>query len=208
MKRILSFFSGALLLFNLMACTPFGGFKPAPEWWTYFKRNGATEKEVRLALLECGSSTPGYYTEFIMPNGKQFPETNSNESVMVRKCMVKSGFTYKRDFDVCTDWIIDMHGNSKPPRDIPACKPDAVIPKRSVETRLNSPYCKVYPRVSICQPNYDPSAATAKPTSKLNNLSITPAPSTDPATRLQEQVQKQSNAQMNQMLQGAGSRKR
>lgn len=36
---------------------------------------------------------------------------------------------------------------------------------------------------------------------------VTVTPSTDPATKLQNQVQKDSNAQMNQLLQGAGGRK-
>jgi hypothetical protein len=25
------------LCFGLIACTPFGGFKPPPKWWTYFE---------------------------------------------------------------------------------------------------------------------------------------------------------------------------
>jgi hypothetical protein len=37
--------------------------------------------------------------------------------------------------------------------------------------------------------------------------SVTIAPSTDQSTKLQNQVQKDSNAQMNQLLQGAGGRK-
>jgi hypothetical protein len=31
-----------------------------------------------------------------------------------------------------------------------------VIPKRSVENRLNSLYCQHYPKVSICQPTHKP----------------------------------------------------
>ncbi|MDP1656229.1 MAG: hypothetical protein Q8K91_08945, partial [Hylemonella sp.] len=181
------------------------GFKPPPEWWTYFSANGASEKEIRAAFLECGSSTPGYYTEFLTPDRKYFPETDLNEAISVTKCMKNSGFPYKGRIDLCAGGGTDMYGNRTKPPDVPSCKPDAMIPKRSVENRLNSLYCKTYPKTKICQPDYDPSAVETS--TQTNPKPISVAPSTDLATKLQDQVQKDSNAQMNQLLQGSGSRR-
>ncbi|WP_019219056.1 MULTISPECIES: hypothetical protein [Bartonella] len=35
---------------------------------------------------------------------------------------------------------------------LPICRPGAVMPQRSVERRLNSPYCKKYKNALECQP--------------------------------------------------------
>lgn len=66
-----------------------------------------------------------------------------NDFMLVVKCMQNAGFASREFKNECA------HPNAK---DFPACKPDAVIPKRSVETRLNSPYCKIYPKTRLCQP--------------------------------------------------------
>jgi hypothetical protein len=198
---------------SLIACTPFGGFRPPPRWWTYFSGDGASETEVRAALLECGSNIPGSSGEgdkFLMPDWKYFPETAFNQTVLVTECMRNSGFPYigRSLKSMCAGGGADMYGNISPPEDIPACKPDAVIPIRSIENRLNSLYCKTYPKTRVCQPNYDPSTDhhSWKPVN-FSPKSISIAPSIDPATKLQNQVQKDSNVQMNQLLQSAGGRK-
>ena len=91
------------------------------------------------------------------------------------------------------------------------CKPDAaaLIPKRSIENRLNSPYCKAYPKTKNCQYDYDPSKDDLRLSTNPNPSpkSIPIAPSTDPAVKLQNQVQKDNSATMNELLQGAGGRK-
>jgi hypothetical protein len=120
--------------------------------------------------------------------------------------MKNSGFSYNDDRK-CAGGT-NMNGKLV----IPApCKPEAValIPKRNIENRLNSPYCKTYPKTKICQRDYDPTKDDLSPLINTNPIpkSISIAPSIDPTTKLQNQVQKDSNAQMNQLLQGAGGRK-
>jgi hypothetical protein len=192
MKHIAIF----LIFFGLLGCTPFGGFKPIPMSWTYYLGDGASEAEIRMALLECGSNVPGEFIEFSSPDGKGFlvPQQRLNETIMVEKCMQNEGFAYSGDKDTCKRW-----------KDLPACNPDAVIPKRSIENRINSPYCKIYPKIKICQPDYFPSKAELS--KQVNPKPISIAPSIDPATKLQSQGQKDSNTQMNQLLQGAAGRK-
>jgi hypothetical protein len=173
-------------------------------WVDSFTRNGATDSEVRAALLECGSSVPGSSLEYRTRDGKEFPPSfEVYESIWVGKCMKNSGFSYNDD-RTCAGGT-DMNGKLV----IPApCKPDAValIPKRSVDNRLNSPYCKTYPKTKICQPDFDPSKDDLRPSINPNPTpkTISIAPSTEPAIKLQSQVQKDSNVQMNQLLQGGG----
>jgi hypothetical protein len=194
----------SILLCGMLAGCP-GALNVPSAWVDSFTRNGATTSEVRAALLECGSSVPGSSLEYRTPEGKEFPPAfETYESIWLGRCMKNSGFSYKDD-RTCAGGT-DINGKLV----IPApCKPDAVIPKRSVENRLKSPYCKVYPKTEICQPDYNPSKDDFSPPINPNPSpkSISIAPSTDPAIKLQNQVQKDSNAQMNQLLQGAGGRK-
>jgi len=186
----------AFLLVGLSGCTNMD--RVAPMSWTYYLGSGASESEIRLALLECGSNVPGDVREFYKPggNGFLFPRLPSNDFMLVVKCMQNAGLTNSEFKNECN------HPNAK---DLPACKPDAVIPKRSVENRINSPYCQIYAKTKICQPYYDPSAV--EPNKQVNPKSISITPSIDPAIKLQNQVQKDSNVQVNQLLQGAGGRK-
>jgi hypothetical protein len=142
--------------------------------------------------------------EYVMPGGNRFPDSDSNKLVSVAKCMEISGFPNKHPYDLCTGWT---ENGKHVPNNLPACQPDAVIPKRSVENRLNSLYCQYYSKVAMCQPIYDPHAPQSSASSQSVSVTSSVAPSTDPATKLQNQVQKDSNAQMNQLLQGAGGRK-
>lgn len=168
--------------------------KSPPAWWIGFSGNGESESHIRMALLECGSNVPGDSVEFSAPGGKGFllPQQGLNELILVQRCMRDAGFPHSRDS--CNRW-----------KDLPACKPDAVILKRSVENRINSPFCKIYPQIKICQPDYDPSRD--EPNKQVSPISIPIATSIDPAIKLQNQVQKDSNTQMNQLLQGVGGRK-
>ncbi len=194
------FISLTFLLLGLSGCTNMD--RVAPMSWTYYLGSGMSESEIRLALLECGSNVPGDVREFYKPGGNGFllPRLPSNDFMLVVKCMQNAGFTNSEFKNECN------HPNAK---DLPACSPDAVIPLRSVANRLNSPFCQLVPRAQICQPDYAPSKDDRSPPGNSNSSpkSISIAPSIEPATKLQNQVQKDSNAQMNQLLQGAGGRK-
>lgn len=191
MSRLVVF----LVFFGLSGCIS-NIDRPPPAWWIGFSGDGGREADIRAALLECGSNVPGDSVEFSAPDGKGFllPQQGLNEIILVQRCMRNAGIPYVRDS--CTRW-----------KDLPACSPDAVIPVRSVANRLNSPFCQLVPRAEICQPDYDPSKVEPNTQKNPNPKSISIAPSIDPAIKLQNQVQKDSNAQMNQLLQGTGGRK-
>jgi hypothetical protein len=191
MSRLVVF----LVFFGLSGCIS-NIDRPPPAWWIGFSGDGGREADIRAALLECGSNVPGDSVEFSAPDGKVFllPQQGLNEIILVQRCMRNAGIPYARDS--CTRW-----------KDLPACSPDAVIPVRSVANRLNSPFCQLVPRAKICQPDYDPSKVEPNTQKTPNPKSISIAPSIDPAIKLQNQVQKDSNAQMNQLLQGTGGRK-
>jgi len=186
-----------LVFFGLSGCIS-SIDRPPPAWWIGFSGNGGREADIRAALLECGSNVPGDSVEFSALDGKGFllPQQGLNEIILVQRCMRNAGFPYSRDS--CKRW-----------KDLPACQPDAVIPVRSVANRFNSPFCKLIPKAAICQPDYVPSKAEPNTQTNPNPSpkSISIAPSTAPAIKLQNQVQKDSNAQMNQLLQGTGGRK-
>jgi hypothetical protein len=167
--------------------------RPPPAWWIGFSGNGASEAHIRVALLECGSNVPGDAVEFTAPDGRGFllPQQGLNEIILVQRCMRNAGFPYSKDS--CNRW-----------KDLSACKPDAAIPTRSVANRLNSPFCKLVPNAKICQPDFAPSRVG--PSKQVDPQSISITPSIDPAIKLQYQVQKDSNAQMNQLLPSAGGR--
>lgn len=116
-------------------------------WVDSFASGGASRDEIRIALLECGSIVPGSDMEFVMPNGKQFPNDSIENSISTTKCMRISGF--QNNDDLCRGWT---QNGKHVPNNFPSCKSDAVITTRSVETRLNSPYCKTYPTTRLCQP--------------------------------------------------------
>lgn len=191
MSRLVVF----LVFFGLSGCIS-NINRPPPAWWIGFSGDGGREADIRAALLECGSNVPGDSVEFSAPDGKGFLllQQGLNEIILVQRCMRNAGIPYVRDS--CTRW-----------KDLPACSPDAVIPVRSVANRLNSPFCQLVPRAKICQPDYDPSKVEPNTQKNPNPKSISIAPSIDPAIKLQNQVQKDSNAQMNQLLQGTGGRK-
>ncbi len=193
-----AFISLTFLLLGLSGCTNMD--RVAPMSWTYYLGSGMSESEIRLALLECGSNVPGDEREFYKPGGNGFllPGLPTNEFMLVVTCMKNAGFVNSQFGKTCN------HPNAK---DLPACSPDAVIPVRSVANRLNSPFCQLVPRAKICQPDYDPSEVEPNTQKNPNPKSISIAPSIDPAIKLQNQVQKDSNAQMNQLLQGTGGRK-
>lgn len=209
MRRLSGFgriFLYGFLGYGLVGCP--GPVRVPTAWVDSFASNGASRDEIRVALLECGSSIPGYDTEFLMPDGRMFPEANLNEDILVTRCMENSGFLNGRAYRLCKG---RTENGKHVPNNLPACQPDTVIPKRSVENRLNSLYCQYYPKVPMCQPAYDPRVPQTQFQSPASSQSVSltssVAPSTDPATKLQNQVQKDSNAQMNQLLQGAGRRK-
>ena len=149
MRRLLvleRFFLCGFLICGLTGC-PGPGRQPTA-WVDSFASNGASRDEIRKAFLECGASVPGDIVEYRTLDGKMLPESGANENILVVKCMERSGFP-NNSYIPCRGWT---ENGKHIPNNLPACQPDAVIPKRSVENRLNSPYCKTYPETRLCQP--------------------------------------------------------
>ncbi len=135
-----------LILISLLttACTPFGGFKPPPPYWQSFSAPNASSVTVIAALMECGNVYVRDFQDTSLPKGY---------FAAAEVCMQNSGFKIEGG-GVCKTWA----------KNDPECQPDAVIPTRSVERRLNNPFCKKYPKHNLCQVVViEPSPEPAKP---------------------------------------------
>jgi hypothetical protein len=129
-----------LLIIALVALSLTGCFRQVRQPYMYedYTKPGASENEVKRALLECG---------FFSPFGGMGPE-DINLLVLCSRCMNKNGF-------IDAGYLKLTHGKTyceKHP-EIPACHlPLDQIPDRDVAKRLNSPFCKEFPQATVCQP--------------------------------------------------------
>ncbi|WP_375607612.1 MULTISPECIES: hypothetical protein [unclassified Bartonella] len=98
---------------------------------------GADFTEVGKALLECGMPHLNYLEA-------ENQKLSNNDNATIYACMIQAGF---RDRYGGPSWCVNHWREN-----LPICRPGAVIPKRSVEKRLNSPFCKRYKNASECKP--------------------------------------------------------
>ncbi|WP_396583924.1 hypothetical protein [Bartonella grahamii] len=137
MKKILKLLSGIVLV-SVAGCNI---DKPPLGEVAAWKKPGADFTEVGKALLECGMPTP-YYTD---PESRKL---SNNAWATIHACMVQAGFRYKHEeLSIAGGWCYTFKE-----KNLPICRPGAVIPQRSVEKRLNSPFCKKYKNSRKCQP--------------------------------------------------------
>ncbi|WP_375645231.1 hypothetical protein [Bartonella sp. OC71QHHN] len=133
MKKILKLLSGIVLV-SVAGCNI---DKPPPGYLSMWEKNSVTDfTEVGKALLECGMPTP-YDVD---------PESENisiNAKATTYACMLQAGFHYKGRGNWCYTFK---------EKNLPICRPGAVIPQRSVKKRLNSPFCKKYKNSRKCQP--------------------------------------------------------
>ncbi|WP_375654098.1 hypothetical protein, partial [Bartonella sp. OD88NMGDW] len=101
-----------------------------------WEKPGADFTEVGKALLECGMPTP---YDVDPENRKQ----SINAKATTYTCMIQSGFRYKGRGSPCYTFK---------EKNLPICRPGAVIPQRSVKKRLNSPFCTKHPEQPECEP--------------------------------------------------------
>ncbi|MEL6088587.1 hypothetical protein [Bartonella schoenbuchensis] len=134
MKQILRLLSGIALLG--MAGCQFN--KPPTPYLGMWEKPGADFTEIGKALLECGMPTP----HDVDPENKKL---SNNAWATIHACMIQSGFRYKDEHE--GGWCYTFREEN-----LPICQPGAVIPKRSVKKRLNSPFCKQYKNADECQP--------------------------------------------------------
>ncbi|MEL6088847.1 hypothetical protein [Bartonella schoenbuchensis] len=133
MKQILKLLSGIALL-SIAGCS-LGG--PPTGSLAAWEKPGADFTEVGKALLECGMPTP--YD--IDPENQK---ASINTKATIYACMLQDGF---RDKVGGGTWCENYKSEN-----LPICQPGAVIPRRSVKKRLNSPFCKQHPEQYECYP--------------------------------------------------------
>jgi len=172
-----------VMAYFLIGCT--SGFKPPPPAYDRWKKSNVIKLEIKKALLECGYPTP---------SGVNAGSSNY-EIARWNRCMKNSGFSKDEYF---------CEGLHDPP---PACQPDAIIPVRNVERRLNSHYCTNYGKSTPeCQPpgqEFTPQklAPVEKPISDSDaNHYFEQNRFREQTKQLQIDMQNNSNRQMKKML--------
>ncbi|MEL6094115.1 hypothetical protein [Bartonella schoenbuchensis] len=133
MKQILKLLSGIALL-SIAGCQ-FN--KPPLGYLAAWEKPGADFTEIGKALLECGMPTP-------FDKDPESRKISINAKASIEACMIQSGF---RDKVGGGTWCDNYKSEN-----LPICQPGAVIPRRSVKKRLNSPFCKQYKNADECQP--------------------------------------------------------
>ncbi|WP_455479922.1 hypothetical protein V4B17_02510 [Bartonella sp. B23] len=134
MIKILKLLSG-ITLFFMAGCY---SDQPPLTAVDMFEKPGADRLEIKKALLECGMPTlDGLHLE-ISVNEK------INGDASIDACLVQAGFHHKFGM---VNWCEKYKADN-----LPICQPDADIPTRSVEKRLNSPHCKENKDQPECQP--------------------------------------------------------
>ncbi|WP_375607604.1 MULTISPECIES: hypothetical protein [unclassified Bartonella] len=126
-------FSGLILL-SIAGCDS----KPPSRYFVIWQKPDADSTEVAKALLECGKPTP--YNADTENSGLGF-----GEWAIIHTCMLQSGFHYRSEngkwCENCQDDRIPVYPLS-----------GSITPQRSVERRLNSPYCKKHSEQLECKP--------------------------------------------------------
>ncbi|MEL6088849.1 hypothetical protein [Bartonella schoenbuchensis] len=133
MKQILKLLSGIALL-SIAGCQ-FN--KPPLGYLAAWEKPGADFTEIGKALLECGMPTP-------FDKDPESRKISINAKASIEACMLQDGF---RDKVGGGTWCDNYKSEN-----LPICQPGAVIPRRSVKKRLNSPFCKQYKNADECQP--------------------------------------------------------
>ncbi|CBA16768.1 hypothetical protein XACN24_11155 [Xanthomonas albilineans] len=121
----------------ISGCSDFVPFQPNPYEYEMWSAPGVSKIDVKKAMLECGYPTPLGIADRDL---NLFP--SSNEVALMGRCMEKSGFIY-----------IDKNDSAcKGFKGLPACRPDAIIPRRELSRRINSLFCKKYTEADACTP--------------------------------------------------------
>jgi len=157
-------------------------------------------------LLECGYPWPSTKQ---FDSNKYWGEAFEAEYVLADRCMESQGYVSEySSYAQCTQGLTENFKQHKTQKQIQAieyaCDPETPAPKPSVEKRLNSPYCKTewaskYPQ---CQLDFNPDTSSNNRHSEKVTI-----PSYSATDRITSQVQKDSNTQMNQLLQGTEKKK-
>jgi hypothetical protein len=123
----------------LTACFSWKLFQPPPYNYEMWSKQGYSDKDVQIALLDCGFKDP-------LMGRHPLTKDELNEANL---CMKGDGFIYLgRDKSICRAWKSGKWLDSPSP----SCRPDAPLPKRDRRKRLNGPYCRDFPKAEACGP--------------------------------------------------------
>jgi hypothetical protein len=134
MRKIFSSVMAAVPL--LAGCVGYEPFQPPPGQDQRWKKDGATDTEIVNALLECGVSTPRG------ANSKIRITTTPDEVALSRLCMEHAGFV--------SDFGDSWAGYCRNFRGVDSCKTGTMAPRRDINKRLNSQFCKIFPNADVC----------------------------------------------------------
>jgi len=146
MKKFWVVALAGLLLVELSGCGLFetgGGESRAVS--REFYKDGADNVEVQKAMFECGYENPS--------TGQV---KSDNDAVKAAACMEQAGFKTKEK-------LLTKEGNCAWKPELPACRPGAEIPKRSVQRRLNSRSCQNNRKYATGLPLYFYNPALCEP---------------------------------------------
>ncbi|GAA4666011.1 hypothetical protein [Bartonella pachyuromydis] len=133
MKKIFKLLS-VIVLFIMAGCYLEQSSQTVVDAW---EKSGVDQIEIKKALLECGIQ----YLDGRLNTDISFNEKLNAEEAE-RLCMIEAGFHEKFGMvKLCEKY-----------KNLPICQPDAVIPQRNVDRRLNSPHCKEHKEQPECQP--------------------------------------------------------
>ena len=127
-----------LVVMTLSGCHISSKFKPIPDAYLLWTKPGATELDVKKALMECGKPSPAPSAY-----GPDVAHMSLNDKALANLCMIQAGFTYHDPFKMNSSYC-------KLEPSLPACQPGAEIPKPSKERRLKSEYCKIKTNYDYC----------------------------------------------------------
>lgn len=115
-------------------------FKPPPYNYEHYHKPGTTETDTMKALLECGHTDP---LGDLRLNTDETYQEKTERAAFAEICMINDGFI-----------LIHRRSLCKSIPTLKACNPENahLIPTRDINRRLNSPYCKAYPKARACQP--------------------------------------------------------
>lgn len=180
------------------------GLQPPPDAYEQWKKMGTSVhvQQVMAGLLECGFPWPWQRTNDLQSAWGPLWEASA---VLADRCMESQDFV--RDYGSkaqCQQGLAVQFRKYRSAAQIEAleraCNPTTPIPQPSVEKRLNSPFCQKYHESTLCQSVMVPNSQSEGRT--LGPVTIPQYPVVD---RVEPQVQKNSNVQMNQLLRGTGS---
>ena len=117
-------------------------------------KHGEARAEIRKALLECGMpSTQADQFVYEKALGLKNSDDVLNHVLSTHACMENSDYVYWRK-STFADYCLIYRD-----KQLPVCQPNAVIPQRNVETRLNSWLCKIKTDREYCRKHaFTPSA--------------------------------------------------